>query len=695
MKKNKKSIFTYNEKEYYVRDITNALKQAGIKKRDSVFVHSDIKSFGKINNKINREEFLEAFIEALKKTVGKGGNIMMPTFSYSFCKKEIFDPKTTSSTIGVLTEYFRKLKRVKRSIDPIFSVAALGPDKNYFTDVGTNCFGEKSIFEKLYDKNVKIVFLGENFSITYIHFVEQRCGVPYRFIKKFKGKIKLGNKLKEFVFDYNVRPLDKNIDYNLEGIANFLENNGALKKATLGNSKIRAVNAVDAFNELKKGLKNNVYLLLKENLIYNLIKKLFPICRSITGDGVRETLKIIQEHIPIKIHEVPTGTKVFDWEVPKEWNIRNAYVKDSKGNKIVDFKKCNLHVVGYSVPIRKKMSLSELKPHLFTLPDKPDSIPYVTSYYKENWGFCLPHSVFKLLKEDTYEVVIDSDLKNGHLTYGELYIPGKIKDEILFSTYICHPSIANDNLSGPAVLSFLAEFIMKLPRKYSYRFLFVPETIGAIAWLSKNEKKLTKIKGGLVATCLGDQGQMTFKRSKIGNTFIDHVVEKVLVDSGQKHSIVNFFPLGSDERQFCSLGFNLPVGSLVRTLYGHFSEYHTSDDNLDFVKPEFLADSLERYKEIVFVLESNATYKNMNPKCEPRLGKRNLYADISNFSNSQTETGKIEKAMLWILSFSDSRNSLLDIAIRANMPFILVKKAADLLLGSKLIRAVSQCFDVF
>jgi len=258
-----KSIFTFNEKEYYTQDIINAFEQTGIKIGDSIFVHSNLKSFGKLNNKIMRNEFLESFIEALKITVGEKGNIIMPTFSYSFCKKEIFDPEITPSTVGILTEYFRKLKGIKRSIDPIFSIAAFGPDKEYFSDVGTNCFGEKSIFEKLYNKDVKIVFLGETFDITYMHFVEQKYGVPYRFIKKFKGKIKLGNKLKEFVFDYNVKPLDKNINYNLEGIADFLEDKGVLKKTELGNSKIRVINAVDAFNEIIKGFKQNIYLLLK------------------------------------------------------------------------------------------------------------------------------------------------------------------------------------------------------------------------------------------------------------------------------------------------------------------------------------------------------------------------------------------------------------------------------------------------
>lgn len=259
-----KAIFTYNEKEHHGEDIVRALKQAGIKKGDSIFVHSDLKSFGKVNSKITRNEFIGSFVEALRKTVGENGNIIMPTFSYSFCKNEIFDPETTPSTVGSLTEYFRKLDGVKRSMDAIFSVAASGPDKDYFVNVGTNCFGGKSIFAKLYNKNVKIVFLGETFDITYMHFVEQRYGIPYRFIKKFKGKIKVGSELREFIFDYNVRPLDKNINYDLEGIADFLEDKGVLEKSELGNSKIRVIHAVDAFNEITKGFKENIYLLLKE-----------------------------------------------------------------------------------------------------------------------------------------------------------------------------------------------------------------------------------------------------------------------------------------------------------------------------------------------------------------------------------------------------------------------------------------------
>ncbi len=694
-----KSIFTYNKKEYHVRDIIDVLKQTGIKKGDSVFVHSDLKSFGKLSDKIIRNDFLESFIEALKKTVGEDGNIIMPTFSYSFCKKEIFDPEITPSTVGILSEYFRKLKGVSRSIDPIFSVAALGPNKEYFTDVGTNCFGEKSIFEKLYDKNVKIVFLGETFDITYIHFVEQKCGVPYRFIKKFKGKIKLENELKEFVFDYNVRPLDKNVSYNLEGIADFLENKGVLKKVEIGNSKIRVVNAVDAFNVLKRGLENDINLLLKERPevnngyhlahetgenMYNLVKRLFPICRSITGNGVRETLNLIKKHIPLNIHEVATDTKVFDWTVPKEWNIKDAYVKNSAGKKVIDFKESNLHVLNYSVPIKRKMKLKELKKYLFTLPDYPDWIPYFTSYYKEEWGFCLSHNEFRHLKEGTYEVFIDSTLKKGHLTYGELFLPGKKKDEILLTCYICHPSLCNDNLSGIALLTFLASSLRKLKLNYSYRFLFIPETIGAITWLSLNENKISNIKFGLVATCAGDSGDSTYKKTRAGNTLLDKIAEKVLLDSGQPYKIIDFFPAGSDERQFSSPGFKLPIGSLMRTPYGCYPEYHTSADNLDFIKAAKLQDSLNKYLEIIFILENDARFINLNPKGEPQLGRRGIYDMLGG-----VRTEKIDQsALLWVLNFSDGQNTLLDIAVRSGINFWLIKKAAGLLLSKNLLKVI-------
>lgn len=420
--------------------------------------------------------------------------------------------------------------------------------------------------------------------------------------------------------------------------------------------------------------------------MYELINRLYPICRSITGNGVRETLRIIKEFTPIEIHEVPTGTKVFDWIVPREWNINDAYVKNSKGEKIIDFKKSNLHVLGYSVPIKKNMRLDELKNHLFTLPDHPNWIPYLTSYYQENWGFCITHKQYEQLTDDTYEVVIDSSLENGSLTYGEFYIKGRKKEEILFSCYVCHPSMCNDNLSGVALLTFLAKNLMEMETEYSYRFLFIPETIGAITWLCLNENNIATIKYGLVATCVGDRGNSTYKKTRKGDSIIDKVSEKVLIESGEIYEIIDFFPSGSDERQFSSPSFNLEVGSLVRTIYNKFAEYHTSADNLDFVDPKSLENSLRKYLDIIFILENNHTYKNLNPKCEPQLGRRGLYEMIGSQKGARLD----ELAILWVLNLSDGNHSLLDIAIRSKMNFIQIKNAADALFSKKLLEKIND-----
>ncbi|MBU0477135.1 DUF4910 domain-containing protein [bacterium] len=416
--------------------------------------------------------------------------------------------------------------------------------------------------------------------------------------------------------------------------------------------------------------------------MFKLIERLYPICRSITGNGVRETLNIIKKYIPIKIHEISTGTKVFDWTVPKEWNIKDAYVKNSKGEKLIDFKQSNLSVLNYSVPVHKRVSLEELKSHLFTLPEHPDWIPYLTSYYKENWGFCLTHKQYEKLQDGTYEVVIDSTLEDGNLSFGELYIKGKSDDEVLFSCYICHPSLCNDNLSGVVLLTFLARELLGADLKYSYRFLFIPETIGAITWLSLNEDRVANIKHGIIATCVGDSGKSTYKKSRQGNATIDRIVEKVLIDSGNPYEIIDFFPSGSDERQFCSPGFNLPVGSLMRTPYARFPEYHTSLDNLDIIAPEYLADSFQKYIKVVSILENNITYLNINPKCEPQLGRRGLYRMIG----SQKDHAINELSMLWVLNLSDGRNSLLDIAIRSKIAFEQIKVAADSLVYKGLLK---------
>lgn len=415
-----------------------------------------------------------------------------------------------------------------------------------------------------------------------------------------------------------------------------------------------------------------------------LISDLYPICRSITGDGVRKTLHILQQYIPLEIHEVPTGTQVFDWTVPKEWNIRDAYVKNKHGEKVIDFQASNLHLVGYSIPIHKKMGLSELKEHLITLPNHPDWIPSRTSYSKETWGFCLAHNALQKLEEGEYEVYIDSSLDNGYLTYGEYYLPGEIKDEVLLSCHVCHPSLCNDNLSGIALVTFLANYLRSLPKRYSYRFLFIPATFGSITWLCLNEQQIHRIKHGLVIAGVGDSGNITYKKSRLGNTEIDRVFIHTLRESGKEHSIEEFSPYGYDERQFCSPGFNLPIGRLSRTPFGKYPEYHTSADNLEFIKPTCLADSLITCLLALDVLENNRVYQNQNPKCEPQLGKRGIYEGFRGDENQKAK----EMAMLWVLNLSDGTNNLLEISQKSGIQFGIIKSVTKLLCSHNLLKEV-------
>jgi len=436
---------------------------------------------------------------------------------------------------------------------------------------------------------------------------------------------------------------------------------------------------VDMANKLENQIHTTHQIGLN---IYELISELYPICRSITGNGVRKSLNILKKYIPLEIHEIPSGTKVFDWEIPKEWNVRDAYVKNQYGQKVIDFQKSNLHLVNYSIPIHQTMSLADLSKHLFTLPDHPHWIPYRTSYYHENWGFCLSYNDFTNLEDGEYEVYIDSSLQDGHLTYGEYYLSGETDEEVLFSCHICHPSLCNDNLSGMALATFLAKHINSFPRRYSYRFIFIPGTIGSITWLSLNESQTHKIRHGLVISGVGDSGSMTYKQSRQGNAEIDKIVAHVLQDLDKHYTIEEFSPYGYDERQYCSPGFNLPIGRLGRTPFGCYPEYHTSADNLEFVKLNSLEESWIAYLNIFEILENNKVYLNTNSKCEPQLGKRGLYGSLGGLQDKKIQ----EMALLWVLNFSDGDHTLLDIATRSKLKFKLILKASISLLKAGLLQ---------
>jgi aminopeptidase-like protein len=414
--------------------------------------------------------------------------------------------------------------------------------------------------------------------------------------------------------------------------------------------------------------------------MHELITELYPVCRSITGDGFRRTLRRLGEIVPITLTEVPSGTPVFDWMVPKEWNIREAWIADATGRRVVDFRNHSLHVVNYSVPVRARMPLSELRAKLHTLPDQPDLIPYRTTYYAEGWGFCLSQRQLDALPEGEYEVCIDATLEPGHLTYGECVLPGETDAEILISVHSCHPSLANDNLSGMAIAVALAEHLRSAPRKHTFRFLFIPGTIGSITWLARNEGLASRIRHGLVLSCLGDAGPSTYKRSRRGDALVDRAAAHVLRQAGP-HALLDFIPYGYDERQYCSPGFNLAVGCLTRTPNGKFPEYHTSADNLDFVRPDSLEDSLDKCLAIIEILERDGVYLNLSPKCEPQLGRRGLYR-----ATGGKQLPGFEMALLWVLNLSDGRHTLLEIAERAGISFGAVHGAAMALEGVGLLQ---------
>ena len=439
-----------------------------------------------------------------------------------------------------------------------------------------------------------------------------------------------------------------------------------------------------AIHETLRQLRQNLDPEAAGQELHDWVEAWYPIPRSITGAGIRAQFEHMSAHIPLEVTAIPSGTALFDWTAPKEWNVRDAWVKNASGQKVIDWQAHNLHLLGYSVPVHATLSLQELKARCFSLPDQPTWIPFRNSFYKENWGFCVSQEVLDGLPEGDYEVCIDSTLEDGVLNYAECYLPGETEEEVLISAHACHPSLANDNLSGLAVATWLARELQGKTTRYSYRFVFAPGTIGAIAWLAMNKDRVDRVDRvahGLILACLGDGGHSTYKQSRRGDAPVDRAVAHVLALSGAAHEIVPFSPYGYDERQYCSPGFNLPVGCLMRTRPGGYPEYHSSADNPSLVQPASLADSLGKLLVVLDILERDATYTNTAPHCEPMLGKRGLYSAIG----GRTDTKAVEMALLWVLNYSDGGHSLLDIAKKANMEFDAVRGAADALLSAELL----------
>ena len=421
--------------------------------------------------------------------------------------------------------------------------------------------------------------------------------------------------------------------------------------------------------------------------IYALAAKLYPICRSLAGDGVRQTLAVIGEHIPLELKGIPTGTPLYDWKAPQEWIIRQAFIAAPSGKRIVDFAQHNLHVVNYSVPVRRSMPLDVLKKHVHTLPEQPQLIPYRTCYHADDWGFCMSHNDFMNMPDGIYEVVIDAERLDGVLTYGEFIHKGAKEETFLLSAHLCHPSLANDNCSGLALLAHIGRALKMRKTRYTYRLLFAPATVGALAWLSSNESDIDHIRHGLVVSCVGDGGGPNYKRSRRGNASIDRIMTHVFRHSELPGAVVHdFWPYGYDERQFCSPGFNLPVGLFQRSLFNAFPEYHTSADNLDFIQPEHLERSFQLIMRAIDIAEKDWTPLNMQPKGEPQLGRRGLYATIGGDSQAAQKA----LAMLWVLNLADGSYSLLDMAERSDLPFEMIASAAQRLTENGLLKSASQ-----
>ncbi|MBP0005265.1 MAG: DUF4910 domain-containing protein [Cyanobacteria bacterium SBC] len=424
--------------------------------------------------------------------------------------------------------------------------------------------------------------------------------------------------------------------------------------------------------------------------MYQWATDLFPICRSITGNGLRQTLRYFQNLLPdLKIHEVPSGTQAFDWTVPDEWNIKDAFICDEQGQKIVDFLQNNLHVVGYSESVDRWMTFEELDRHLYSLPEQPTAIPYITSYYKRRWGFCVSENQRQQLRQNPlakYYVKIDSSLQPGSLTYGELIIPGETKYEVLLSTYVCHPSMANNELSGPVVTTALAEYLSKQHlNRYTYRILFLPETIGSIVYLSQNWQTMKQqVIAGFVITCVGDRRTYSYVGSRLGNTLADKVVLNILNHKVPNYQQYSFLNRGSDERQYCSPGIDLPVCSICRSKYGEYLEYHTSLDDLSFISSEGLQESYEILRECIFTLENNFIYKT-KVFCEPQLGKRGLYPTLST-----KESGKQVRNMMNLIAYADGEHDLIEIADIMGIPATDLISLAQILLENNILQKMNN-----
>ena len=663
-------------------------KSLNIKNGDIVLLSSNLMKTIYCAKKYEKEFDYNKFIDSFLEVIGTNGTLLIPSYNWDFCKGIAFDYKNTISKTGILADEAMKRADFKRTLHPMYSHVIWGKDKDYLCSLDyMDAFGPDSIFAYLYENNAKNIGIDVDLDgcFSTIYFFEQKYGVPYRYKKYFKSTYidDNCNNLKK-TYSMNVRYLELDAKFCGKNLYEYLKEKNAVNEYYINNSFVSVFDIAETEKYIKDDIINNDS---KKFMIYdtnkternkhiqcmNIVKDLFPLTRSLSGNGNRQTLNYLKENYlgELKIHEysIADNPSTFDWNTPYEWNIDEAYIEDENGNKIIDFKNNNLHILGYSESVDVTIPFSELDSHLYSLEDDIDAIPYTTSYYKTRWGFCLPHRLREELRKNPdklYHAVIKSTHnKNGSITYGELIINGYEDEEVLISTYICHPSMANDNLSGVAVAAEIAKYIYALPeRKYTYRIIFIPETIGALIYLKENISHLQKyVKAGFVLSCIGDNGDYSCVHSPYNNTYTDKIVSHVLKHITDNPKEYSFLERGSDERQFCAPNVNLPVCTLSRTKFGKFRQYHTSNDNLDFVTAEGLGGGLKYLQTCIDILENNNIYKTKTVG-EPQLGKYGLYPTIS-----QKGSADYTRNLTNIIAYLNGKNTILDIAEILNVPF--------------------------
>lgn len=658
-----------------LRDLAGHL---GLCKGDRVYVTSDVKGLLYEAMHHDDETDLNILIDGIKEIIGEEGTLVFPAFNWSFCGGTPFDYHKTMPKTGSLCKIAMQRDDFRRTKHALYSFAVWGRDTDDLCSLDNkSSFGEDSPFAYMVKNGYRNLFIDKDLehSFVFVHYAEQSVGhlyKNYRYLKDFTGEYKDENgEVTIKTFDMNVRALDRNVTNVIYAFEDEFIEKGIMKRFYINGLEYKIIELKDSHPILQEDVRHNRSrricsfigqddpCLEEGKEMFALAKELFPICRSITGNGVRQTFDILKRYMPdMKMHEVPTGTKVFDWTIPNEWNIKEAYIENENGERIVDMKVNNLHVMGYSTPVDEWMTLSELKEHIYTLKDQPDVIPYCTSYYKERWGFCMSEDQLRTLADGNYHAYIDSELKDGSLTYGELLIPGKSSEEVFFSSYICHPSMANNECSGPAVLAKLAQYISDMPnRRYSYRIVLVPETIGAITYISRNLENMQKnIIAGFNVTCVGDDRTYSIVHSRYKDTLADRVLMNVLKGQDPDFCEYSYLERGSDERQYQAPGVDIPLVCFCRSKYHVYPEYHTSADNLDIISPDGLAGSYEVLIKCIRALENNYRYR-INCLCEPQLGRRGLMPTTSN-----KESYKDTLILKDISAYADGTNDIFELS---------------------------------